>query len=159
MNPSVDDRLASIVRSLTDLVLPALPPEAGLAQEQVHLAIGHLKILRAQFDAVPAFEAAELSDTHALARALLADAHGGPATEAALGSLRLALDPPVGTEHVRETRVRINGAIDVLIRQMSADGDEAYTRRAGEVLVRLQGERARKDRRWFALMGFDSDVK
>ena len=73
----MDDRLASIVRSLTDIILPSLPGDAGLAQEQAHLAIGHLQIIRAQLDALPAFEAEELSDARLLGLALLADDAGG----------------------------------------------------------------------------------
>ncbi len=56
MTPTVDERLASLIRSLSQVVLPHLPPEASLAQEQVHLSLGHLQILRAQIDAAPAFE-------------------------------------------------------------------------------------------------------
>ena len=37
MTPNVDERLASVIRALTEVVLPHLPPEASLAQEQVHL--------------------------------------------------------------------------------------------------------------------------
>jgi len=29
---------------------------------------------------------------------------------------------------------------------------------AADTVVRMQGERALKDRKWFALMGFDSDI-
>ena len=158
MNPSVDDRIASIVRALTDIVLPALPHEAGLAQEQTQLAIGHLQILRAQLDAGPGFEAEELTDARSLAEALLVDGAGGTATSAALAVVRAALQKAVGGENVRQTRVRINGAVDDLIRKTAVDGSGAYRATAAKSLVRLQGERALKDRKWFSLMGFDSDI-
>ncbi|HMO68292.1 MAG TPA: hypothetical protein PKE25_06450, partial [Novosphingobium sp.] len=67
MIPSIDDRLASVVRALTEGILPHLPADASLAQEQVQLCIGHLQILRAQIDAAPAFEREELADAAALA--------------------------------------------------------------------------------------------
>ena len=76
MTPSVDERLASIIRALTEVVLPHLPEDASLAQEQVHLSVGHLQILRAQFDATPAFEREELDDNKALAAALVATIKG-----------------------------------------------------------------------------------
>jgi hypothetical protein len=158
MNPSVDDRLASIIRSLSDIILPALPREEGLAQEQMHLVIGHLKIIQTQLDAVPAFEAEELSDARAFGLALLEGGAGGPVTAAALIVLREALDQPTGGELPREARLRIVTAIDELIRQTAVDATEAYRARAVEILLRLQRERTLKDRKWFALMGFDSDV-
>src|ERR1700733_15345858 len=102
MNPSVDDRIASIIRSLSDVILPALPPDAGLAQEQTHLAIGHLKIIRAQLDATPEFEVEELADARALAESLLRNGEGGSGTRAELNALRSALDQPAGAERPRE---------------------------------------------------------
>jgi hypothetical protein len=158
VNPSVDDRLASIIRSLTDIILTALPHDAELAQEQTHLAIGHLQIIRAQLDALPAFEADELADARLLGVALLAGGEGGESTAQALDAVRAALEHPVGGEHPRESRVRINGAIDELIRQMALDGTPRYRDHAAEVLIRMQSARTLKDRKWFALMGFDSDV-
>ena len=158
MNPSVDDRLASIIRSLTDIILPALPGEVGLAQEQTHLAIGHLKIIRAQLDSLPAFEIEELADTRALAAALLSKAAGGTATRSAVDAVRTALEQDGGDEHQRQSRIRINRAIDELIRQLAVDGAADFRAFAADTVVRMQGERALKDRKWFALMGFDSDI-
>ena len=158
MNPSVDDRLASIIRSLTDIILPALPREAGLAQEQTHLAIGHLKIIRAQLDSVPAYEIEELADARVLAEALLSRGAGGSATTAAMSVLRAALQQDRGGEHPRQTRIRINQATDQLIRQLSDDGTPEFRAFAADTIVRLQSERALNDRKWFALMGFDSDI-
>jgi hypothetical protein len=158
MNPSVDDRLASIVRALTDIVLPALPEDAGLAKEQTQLAIGHLQILRAQLDAAPAFEAEELADARALGAALLVGGNGGEGTVGAMTALRAALDLPVGAEHPRQSRLRIGRAIEELQRKMAIDGDESYRANASKVLIRLQTERATKDRKWFSVMGFDSDI-
>jgi len=158
MNPSVDDRLASIVRALADIVLTALPDDAGLAKEQTQLAIGHLQILRAQLDAAPAFEAEELSDARALGAALLADGRGGSGTVEAMSALHATLDQPVGAEHPRQSRLRITKAIDNLLRQMAIDGDQGYRAKAADVLIRMQTERSKKDRKWFSLMGFDSDI-
>jgi hypothetical protein len=158
MNPSVDDRLASIVRALTYIVLPALPDDAGLAKEQTQLAIGHLQILRAQLDAAPGFEAEELSDARALGAALLVGGKGGAGTDAALHALRAALEQPVGAEHPRQSRLRIAKATEELQRKTALDGDPGYRASSSEVLLRLQTERATKDRKWFALMGFDTDI-
>jgi hypothetical protein len=153
MTPSIDDRLASVIRALSDLILPSLPPEAGLAIEQAHLSIGQLQIIHAQLNAAPAFEQEEADDACALGVAMLEGASGGQATTAALGALRVALQPN-GT--ARETRVRVHVAIDVLVKAMAADGDPAWRTRATSALIVMQGERAMKDRRWFAPMGFDT---
>ena len=77
MNPSVDDRLNSVLRALETVVLPALPAGASLAQEQVMLAIGQIQIVQVQRHLTPAYEQGELDDINAMASALLA-APGAP---------------------------------------------------------------------------------
>ena len=159
MIPSIDDRLASVIRAMTDLILPSLPAEAGLAIEQAQLSIGQLQIIRAQIDAAPAYEREELDDAHGLGTALLDGGAGGPATKAALAGLRAALatvDPDPAA--VRAARVTIHAAIDVLIKAMGVDGEAAYRSAAGQRIVALQAPRTAKDRKWFAPMGFDTDI-
>ena len=155
MIPSIDDRLASVVRALTDIVLPALPPEAGLAIEQSQLAIGHLQIIGAQLAAAPAYEQEEADDARALALILLARGDGGPATQAALARLRDAVALKTGA---REARVAVHEAIDGLVRQASSDGDAGFRAALGPIIVTHQQARTMKDRQWFTPMGFDAGI-
>jgi hypothetical protein len=101
MTPNTDERLASIIRALTEVILPHLPPEATLAQEQVQLAVGHLQILRAQLDSIPSYEREELEDSKAIAVALLQSVSGGAQTSAALDALRLVTAAAAG-ENIRQ---------------------------------------------------------
>src|SRR3546814_18301384 len=87
MTPSVDERFASVIRALTEVVLPHLPADASLAQEQVHLSVGHLQILRAQFDETPAFEREEIGDAILLAGELTDAIEGGQATREAIAAI------------------------------------------------------------------------
>lgn len=147
MIPDTDERLASVVRALTDVVLPSLPPEAGLAKEQVQLAIGHLQILRAQLDSILAFEAEELADAAALGGTLAAETNDA--------DLRRTVDAAGladGAAAVREARKAIHAAIDKTIASCSA----AARPRVGAVILAAETGRAAKDRRWFAPFGFDA---
>jgi hypothetical protein len=152
MIPSVDDRLASVVRALTDVVMPSLPPEAGLAQEQLQLTIGHLQILRAQLDATPDYEAEEAADVRALGQQLLGAGGGGAATSSALAALKSAMEAKAGP---REDRIAIHTAIDALIKACSNDGSDAFRAQIGKIIVTHQTPRTMKDRKWFAPFGFD----
>jgi hypothetical protein len=107
---------------------------------------------------MPAFEIEELADTRALAVALLSKAAGGTGTSAAASTVRTALEQDGGDEHPRQSRIRINRTIDELIRQLAVDGTPECRAFAADTVIRLQSERALKDRKWFALMGFDSDI-
>lgn len=155
MTPSIDDRLASIVRALTEVILPHLPPEASLAQEQAHLAIGHIQIIRAQLDAAPAFEREELDDAIAIARDIAGKVTGGSETAAALAELAKAAAAADGSD-VRGQRQAIHDAIDVLVKAASSEGAAGLGSPLAATILAHERVRTRKDREWFAPFGFDT---
>jgi len=158
MIPSIDDRLASVVRALTEVILPHLPPEASLAREQAHLSIGHLQILRAQIDAAPAFEREELADAVALARTLGEAMTGHDTPRAALAAAAgkaEAVDSANGGQ-VREQCLAVNQAIEALIAAVSANGNAADQARMTALVIGHEQARAHKDRVWCAPFGFDT---
>lgn len=158
MTPNVDERMASVIRSLTEVVLPHLPPEASLAQEQVHLSIGHLQIIRAQLDEYVAFERGELDDALAIGRELADAVSGGAQTNAALVALRGTLDAAVGgtPAEVRGQTRAIDDAIDGLIVALSADGADGARDRMRSIVLAREAARVEKDRRLFLPFGFDT---
>jgi hypothetical protein len=156
MNPSVKDRLGSIVRALSGVVLPALPADASLAQEQTMLAIGHIQIILAQMDATPAFLEEEAADLRAMGRAIAAAASGGAATSAARAALATVLADTSPTPPEARTAA-LQDAIDAIQVAMARDGDAASRASIVAIITEQGAARADKDRRWFAAMGFDID--
>ncbi|MEE4206219.1 MAG: hypothetical protein V2I39_08000 [Erythrobacter sp.] len=156
MNPSVDDRLNSVLRALETVVLPALPASASLAQEQVMLAMGHIQIIQAQRDTTPAFEMGELEDLRRMAEAILAleDAPDNCADQRA--GLKAAIEGP--TDDPRASAERLRVAIDDLLVAARQAGEDAYRDALSRTILPLARERAGKDREWFAVMGFDIDL-
>jgi hypothetical protein len=152
MTPDIDERLASVVRALTDVILPSLPPEAALAAEQAHLSIGHLQIIRAQLDAAPGYEAEELADARALGASLTTGVSGGPATTKAIAGIGDALK---GDGNARDARRAIHASIASLIRAVSQDGDAGARQAVSATILADQKARVLKDRQWFAPFGFD----
>ncbi|MEY2942254.1 MAG: hypothetical protein RLY97_268 [Pseudomonadota bacterium] len=155
MTPNSDERLASIIRALTEVILPQLPPEASLAQEQLHLSVGHLQILRAQFDAIPAYEREELDDAITIGKALKTGVSGGVLTQQAVAGIGAAIAAADGS-HVRGQCQAIHDAIDALVRAVAVDGDIAGKAELRKIILELEHVRAQKDRRWFAPFGFDT---
>ena len=158
MIPSTDERLASVVRALTDVVMPSLPAEAGLAREQVELSLGHLQILRAQLDTIASFEAEELADSRAIGEALSGCA-GGPETGSAAAILTDTLGKAKGADgpaDIRAARIAIHAAIAALVKAVAADGDAATRSRMSRLILAHETRRVAKDRAWFAPFGFDS---
>lgn len=155
MTPNVDERIASIVRALSEVILPHLPPEASLAQEQVHLCIGHLQILRAQIDQVPAFEREELDDAIAVGRELASTVTGGERTTGAVAAIETSVAASNGSD-VRGERKAVLEAVDELVRAVSADGSSDSKANLMRVVLKHEGPRSLNDRKWFAPFGFDT---
>ena len=155
MTPTTDERIASIIRALTEVVLPHLPPEASLAQEQVHLSIRHLQILQSQFDEIPAFERGEQEDAKAIGAALIAAVTGGQDTQAAVASLAAAVALDAKGD-VRGQTKGINQAVDRLVRAASRDGSSDATSKLSEIILKYEKTRVMKDRIWFLAFGFDT---
>jgi hypothetical protein len=158
MTPTVDERLASVVRALTEVILPHLPPEASLAQEQTQLAIGHLQILRAQLDFLPAYEREELEDAKAVGSALCAAINGGPVTDAARSVLAACISGADGAD-VRHQTTALNKAVDALVKAVSEDGADDTKATLSRVILEHEKVRVLKDRKWFQPFGFDTSVE
>ena len=71
MNPDLDLRLKSVMKALSDVVLPALPAGERMARDQVNLALGHLAIIAEQWPYALRFELAALDESLALAAEML----------------------------------------------------------------------------------------
>lgn len=155
MTPNVDDRIASVIRALSEVILPHLPEDASLAQEQAQLAIGHLQILRAQIDHVPEFERSELEDYLALARDLLDPVAGGVQIQSASQQLRGAIDNSENLG-VREQRRAVNEAVEAFVRAVFDEGDDAVRAAVSATILAHERKRTRADREWFAPFGFDT---
>jgi hypothetical protein len=155
MTPNVDERLASVVRALSEVILPHLPSEASLAQEQVHLCIGHLQILRAQFDAVPAYEREELDDALSVARDLAGAVTGGEHTAAGVTAVEAAIKAGDGSD-VRGQRAAALQAVEALVKAVSIDGSVEGKAELTAITLRHEASRTLKDRQWFAPFGFDT---
>jgi hypothetical protein len=69
MNPDIDLRLQSMLKALTDVILPAIPAEQSLARDQTKLVMGHLTVLAAHWKHALNYELESLR----LARALAAE--------------------------------------------------------------------------------------
>lgn len=155
MNPSVKDRLGSVVRALNGVILPALPKEASLAQEQLMLAMGHIHIIIAQMDDSSQFLAEEATDIERMGSEAIAGANGKTETHAAKGLIDTLADSMTVVPEMRTAALQ--DAIDELLQTLARDGDPA-TLKAVQTIVLTHGAlRAEKDRRWFAAMGFDVD--
>lgn len=158
MNPSVNDRLDSILRSLTSVILPALPRRASLAQEQTQLIIGQLSILRGQLDTQSAFEAEETEDFVEMGKKIAALASGGTHSQTAIDSLKQQLSTLHKLETSSQRTATVQLSIDQLLIALKKDGDTTARAAVEAIVLELGSMRAKKDRQWFMPMGFDRGI-
>ena len=146
MNPSVELRLRTMMRAMTEVILPAIDPTNSLAQEQARLLLGHLHALALHAAHEGTIDALEETADRALARALLAAAAGGPHTRAA----QLALDTALPGE-----RRALLQAIEGLLLASGIDGSPEFQRASQQSVLAQARAAATLGRTWFKTMGFD----
>jgi hypothetical protein len=157
MNPSIDVRIDSMIRALSDFVIPELDA-GGTGAGQAALVLGHLHVLRGQVDLAGPFEKFELTTSLQLASELLAVAAGGERTESAMTGLRAAVagasdHDPVGVRSSTET---LRGNIEDLIRASAVDGDPAVSDQLQTIVLGHERGQADANRSLFAGMSWES---
>lgn len=157
MNPSIEDRLASMVRAMEQVVLPALTGHDGLAAEQAYLVLAHLKQIETQLPLAEAYRQTELQSLLALAATLCDAADGGAGTTCAAAELRQAAERPASSGADFDEKLRIVGAkISALIRAAFADGTGHFKSSLTSAVVAASATAARRDRAWFVATGFET---
>jgi len=146
MNPSTELRLNTMIRGLSEMVIPAIDPKNSLAQEQAQLILGHLHAMVAQSGRERDLNRIELEEQKTLAQDLLAAAVGGPDTQAAAEALEAAIKT--------EQKVQIANAIENLLR--STDASEDFKALSHQKVMAYSDESLLRSRSWFATMKFDS---
>lgn len=149
MNPSLDLRLNSMIRAVTEVILPALDPENSLAQEQARLLIGHLHALLLQQPHAHRLAAIETQALTGLAAQLIAASAGGPITQAATDRVSVALS--------NGDTAAVSHALEALIIQSRTDGSTAFLRTVTQCVLDHAKADSLRGRTWFKLMNFDSN--
>jgi len=166
MVPDFALRIHAMIRSLRDVVLPALPKNEMLAIDQANILVGYLGIMAEQHDRVFEYLLVELSEYAELLGALVEDAHGAPSIEDAAAKARAALDmaaPVLQMSIPRQGELSalvrsLKESVDELLQAARLDGTPAY-RQASVQRVMLQAERQiLRERAWFRASGFELDA-
>lgn len=152
MTPSIDLRIATLIRAVKDVIAPAIDQNNHLAKEQAALVVGQLRLLAAQWN--------KAADYAKVCRADLADAlaglevDGAGQTRRAHAELAGALAAAPGRDAEADYKALMRYA-DGLVRAADADGSAAFRRDLRTRLLAFSQRQALRDRSWFALSGFD----
>ena len=163
MVPDFALRIHAMIRSLREVVLPALPNDEMLAIDQANILVGYLGIMADQHDRVFDYLLVELSEYAELLSAMVEDSHGAQSIEDAAAKARAALGKAAPVLQLSIPRQGELGAlvrslkesVDELLHAARLDGTPAY-RQASTRRVMQQAERQiLRERAWFRASGFE----
>lgn len=151
-----DLALQAVLKSLTEVIAPAVDRGDKMAQEQIGLVIGLLTLVKSRLPIAFAYDCDELARLTELAEAILPAAGSAP--------LQAALERGAVTlERAQATPADLSAAIEVL-RSAVSDAAAALASRgdtAGRAAVRalLDASRAQlvRERSWVLMQGWESD--
>ena len=163
MRPQI--QIASVLKALTDVVLPAVDPGNKLAQEQLQLSIGLLRLMAQQMPLQYRFDLDELSRLLGLARDLSAQAAGGSATRAAveaLAELSAAAQESLDSAHASPEEIEqwvraLRAAAGAVVTQVYADGEPSCRDRIRDTVLAMSKEQLLRDRAMLAAQGWEPD--
>lgn len=146
MNPSSQLRLSTMMRAMTDIILPAIPASESMAQEQSQLLIGHIAALMAQDGRER--ELVDYNARHLMACAtrLLALAESESLSDEKLIELRAAV--------AANDTAKVAFALERLMAQ--CDVSDGFKRESSVLLIQYARQHSVAGRSWFSPMGFDS---
>ena len=144
MTPSTTLRLQSMMRSMTESILPALDPQDSLAQEQAKLLMGHIYALIEQQGQEHEVQACETQHLITLAQLLVSDADGGEQTQAALANVNAAL--------AEDNMVTLSLATEKL--SAATDASEDFKKLCWHAVLEYSVAAAARGKAWFKPMGF-----
>jgi len=158
MQPGYDLRIYTMIKALTDTVLPAVDSGNRAAVEQLHLVIGSLKLLRDQIDYAHWFEVADARTMVALIDQIAAEVDL-PAAKAAQARttdlLAIAERHDVTLTTVREANAELRSAIRAITEDAQASADASGRRRVRTLVLAHSEAQISRERAFIAATGFD----
>jgi len=166
MVPDFALRIHAMIRSLRDVVLPALPKNEMLAIDQANILVGYLGIMAEQHDRVFEYLLVELSEYAELLSAMVEDGHGAPSIEEAVAKARAALGIAAPILQISIPRQGELGAlvrslkesVDDLLHAAQLDGTSAYRQASAQRVMQQAERQILREREWFRASGFELDA-
>ncbi len=161
-----DTQLRTIIRAMTEVVLPAVDPANQMAQEQARVVVGALLLMAERLPLQFQFDRDELQRLTDFAEQLAGVASGGPRTSDLI--IRLAADARAGrdvlerakadpaelVDTVRQLRAVAGAVVDTVF----ADDAAASCRDAvWHAVLTMSRDQLLRERAWVLPQGFEQD--
>ncbi len=160
MVPDASLRLKTVLKALDDVIGPALPDDAVLAQEQLSLARRSIELAIEQIPLELAYIVTDARDDRELARALLpmldpADPEAGELERSVAASeAALPADPP-DIRRIREGWRGLKVALENAVTRLGKGRDAQARSDLARTVLAYSERRNIRERAWVAATGFD----
>lgn len=168
MQTRPDLQIKSILKAMTDVVLPAVDPENKLAQEQVRLCMGLLDLMARRLPLQFRFDCDELARLTSFSSELqrIAGNSGAQAREALVALEQVTADSTALLERAKVAPAQIEQAVrdmrevtGTLISSVFRDGDETTQDRVQKATLAMSREQLLRERAWVITQGWEPDPK
>lgn len=160
-------QVQTVIKAMTDVVLPAVDPDNKLAQEQARLVIGMLHLVAQRQPLMYRYDRDELSRFLALADTLQAEAKSLPGAAEALHALTTATD--VGADvldraqaepsELEMANFELREKIGALITAIYAGTETGKLKHISAIVTAHAKEQLLRERSWLIAQGWEADPK
>jgi hypothetical protein len=163
MRPAV--QIKSMVKAMTDVVLPAIDPANKLAQEQGRLVVGLLSLMAQQLPLQFRFDCDDLARQLELSVELKKAAGSMPEAQALLEEMSRAAataartleQARVAPEQLEQALRELRAATSQVVRGVYGGADEATAERVQRLVLAAAKEQLLRDRSWVLMQGWEPD--
>jgi hypothetical protein len=156
-------QIPTLIKAMTDVVLPAVDPNNKLAQEQAQLIVGCLHLMAQRLPMQYRYDRHELKVFVALAAELQREASGGTELADALATLREGATSGqevlarAGAEpsELEAANLKMRDAVGRLIVAASTSDDEVRRSAIDKAVMAHAKDQLLRERAWLALQGWE----
>lgn len=158
--PSVSQQLSAIRQTIAKTILPALPPEAGFAQEQAGLVLASLDWAMDVVESEHRYQVVEHADHRRLLEGLLALGPADGADEARAALDATAGGPPDDLAALRAHTVAVKRCVERAFTSLTTEpGGSGTVPAARRLVTEVARRQADRELAWARMTGFPKAVK
>ena len=160
-------QLQSMIKAMTEVVMPAVDSDNDLACEQAQLVIGMLHLMAARLPWQFHFDVDALARALQLSSDICRDADGGPETRAAVAALNdtttkgnaVLAGAKSSPQDLEETLLKLRSETAHALEALHADGEQKSCKAIGRAVLTAARDQIERERAWFSPQGWDTEAE
>lgn len=160
-------QLDSMIKAMTEVVVPAVDPNNQLACEQAQLVLGMLHLMAARLPWQFHFDIDALERAVNLSSFILENSGGGSTTQHALNDLKQTNDgasevlanATVSPDKLAETLLELRAKTSSVVDALWTDGEIDCRDSIARAVLDAAREQTARERAWFAPQGWDNPAE